>query len=297
MKKKLVISVALAAALLLPTGVVGQTYTYDALGRVSTVIQPNGTKTVYYYDNNDNRTGTQTATSGTTTLTATSSPTVIPVTSGTSLRTLANDLGYTGSSSANYQFVVPAGTTITGVGGYGLGTGTWPTGVTLSLVINGNIYGAGGNGGMGGTGEGDVGSPGYAGSDAIYAQAPISITVNTGGSIKAGGGGGGGGGPNPSFTTGGEGGGGGFPNGLGGLGTSGSMHDGAGPGAPGTTSGGGAGGATGGPSGGAGGNAGAAGVTPTGVYPGAGGAAGYAVRKNGNTVTVTGGGTVTGSVG
>jgi len=57
-----------AAFLLLPITAGAQTYTYDTLGRVSTVTHPNGAKTVYYYDTVDNRVGTQTATNGVITL-------------------------------------------------------------------------------------------------------------------------------------------------------------------------------------------------------------------------------------
>jgi hypothetical protein len=80
--------------------------------------------------------------------------TTIQLTTGTSenLRTVANSHGYTGSSSANYTFVVGSGVTITGSAGSGIGidTGSWPAGVTLALQVNGIVRGGGGNGGNGG---------------------------------------------------------------------------------------------------------------------------------------------------
>jgi hypothetical protein len=243
-------------------------------------------------------------------------PTVINLASGasTNLRTIANNNGYTGSSSANYQFVVGSGVTVTGsAGGWsGIDTGSWPAGVTLSLVINssGIIRGGGGNGGNGGgwNGSTTVGATsGGAGGDAIICSAPIAITVNSGGTVQSGGGGGGGGGyatftgPPGGGVVGGGGGGGGAPNGAGGTGGTGKNGGPTGAnGAAGTTSGGGAGGGTG-PTGGAGGTygtAGSAGVTPSGGGAGGtGGAAGYAVRKNGTGCTVSNSGTVTGTVG
>ena len=224
--------------------------------------------------------------------------TIINVTAASNLRTLANNAGYTGSASAIYQFVVPAGTTILGGinGGRGIDTGTWPAGVTIALVVNGNVYGGGGGGGSG-NGSGN-GSPGTSGGDAVYAQVPITITVTSGGSVKSGGGGGGGAGN--SYTCGGGGGGGGFPNGLAGLGsTNNTYHCPTPAGQVGTTSGGGAGGIGPGPSGGAGGAPGSAGAAGLGQIGqgGAGGASGYAIRNNGNAVTVNNSGTISGPQG
>jgi hypothetical protein len=228
----------------------------------------------------------------------------INLTSASNLRTLANNAGYNGASGVQYQFVVPAGTTLMGSsgGGAAIDTGTWPTGVTLSLIVNGNVFGGGGNGGAGS--NSGAGGAGSGGGDAVTVHAPISVTVNSGGAVEAGGGGGGGGGyvyvvqSHFTGTVGGEGGGGGFPDGIGGPGSQGSTGPAASPGANGTTSGGGAGG-TGGPSGGAGGNAasaGAAGATATGAG-GAPGPAGYAIRFNGNSVGVSNNGTITGTQG
>jgi YD repeat-containing protein len=241
-------------------------------------------------------------------------PVTINLTSGASinLRTVANSNGYTGSSTANYQFVVGSGVTITGYSGSGIGidTGSWPSGVTLSLQVNasGIVRGGGGTGGNGGgwNGTSTVGATnGGAGGDAIRCSVPIAITVNSGGTVQAGGGGGGGGGyvtftgPPGGGVVGGGGGGGGAPNGGGGSGGTGKSGGGNGTaGATGTTSGGGAGGTSGGGQGGNGGTyatAGSPGSGQGGV--GGPGAAGYAVRKNGTGCTAGGAGTITGTVG
>lgn len=304
--KSSVVAVAMVAFALSSFSARAQTYTYDNLGRVASVVQPNGTKTIYFYDNADNRTGTQTALSGTTTMTApAASPTILFVTTSSSLLTVATNAGYGGSATANYKFIVPAGTTIVG----GITTGTWTSGVTLSLVVNGTVYGNGGTGGDATCTPNVNGGAGGNGGDAIYVTAPIAIAVNTGGAVIASGGGGGGGTPygvsnghGGSSGQCGSGGGGGFPNGSGGHGIPSpptgftATTD----GSPGTLAGGGAGG-TGGLPGGTGGGANATGGhgangNSLGVG-GVGGAPGYAIRKNGNTVTVTGSGTITGTVG
>lgn len=277
-------------------------YKYDDLGRLVKVTPPSGTTTCYTYDAADNRTALQSGGSCSSSSSSSSSGSVIQITSAANLRTLANAAGYTGAAPGNYQFEIASGVTVMGAagGGKGIDTGTWPAGSALTLTVKGNLYGGGGTGGAGN--NSGAGHPGGVGGDAVYAQAPLTVIVNAGGSIK-GGGGGGGGGSSQSFTgmgggtVGGDGGGGGFPNGTGGAGTSGTYGDPVAPGGAGTTSGGGAGGA-GGPNGGAGGAAGIAGSAgSTSTSPGgAGGAAGYAIRKNSNTVTLTNSGTVTGTV-
>jgi hypothetical protein len=69
-------------------------------------------------------------------------------------------------------------------------TGSWPAGVTLSLVtLGGRIQGRGGDPGLY-TGTGPLYQDAGAGGDAILAEVPISID-NTGGEIFSGGGGGG----------------------------------------------------------------------------------------------------------
>ncbi len=279
-----------AAALFAGASVAGTTsYKYDELGRIAQVSNVNGTTTYYTYDADNVLVETDTVASGTT---------LIWVTAASNLRTLANNAGYTGASPGNYQFNVAPGVTLMGTAGAGKGidTGTWPSGSTITLIVSGNVYGGGGTGGAGSSVSN--GSPGNAGGDAIYVQTPITITVNASGSVKSGGGGGGGGGKQVSGNVGGDGGGGGFPNGAGGAGSSGIAGDPAVAGSPGTTSGGGHGNGT--PAGGNGGDAGQPGLTGaagSGFVGGAGGAAGYAIRKNGNTVTYTTSGTVNGTVG
>jgi hypothetical protein len=223
------------------------------------------------------------------------------------LRTVANANGYTGSTTANYTFVVGSAVTITGPAGSGVGldTGTWPSGVTLALQVNGIVRGGGGNGGTGGgsNGSSTAGLAGGAGGDAIQCHANIAIAINSGGTVQSGGGGGGGGGSTAQGGLGGTsvvnpggGGGGGAPNGAGGAGGTGYNTANGTAGSPGTASGGGAGGSAPYP-GGHGGTyatAGSAGVNGT-YAGGAGGAAGYAVRKNSTGCTVTG--TATGTIG
>jgi hypothetical protein len=77
---------------------------------------------------------------------------------------------------------------------YSLDTGSgWTTGDTISIVNNGYIAGAGGNGGRGGSSSLATGGSGLAGGPGINLQWPVSIT-NANGYIYSGGGGGGGGG-------------------------------------------------------------------------------------------------------
>ena len=213
--------------------------------------------------------------------------------SGANLRRLARQAGYRGKSNATITFNVPNGVVITGKddGGIAIDTGDWPTDlytIALTLVVQsgGVVRGGGGNGGRG-RGTGMAGQAGGDGGDAIFCRVPMTVTVDAGGTVSGGGGGGSGadssvtGWPLPTYSSAG-GGGGGFPNGNGGLG-GGSGTD----GLDGTVAGGGIGGTPGGYDGG---GAGAA-------APVKGGAGGYAIRKNGNTVTTTLNGTVQGTVG
>lgn len=239
------------------------------------------------------------------------------------LRTLANNAGYNGAQNATITFVVgsavslkgAAGTSAVG-GGRCIETGTWPSAnyaIALTLQISGKVYGGGGGGGYGAFSSN--GSIGTVGGDALYAQENLTVVVNAGGELKAGGGGGGGGGAWTVTWTDGEGmpestdysggqGGGGFPNGQGGsLGTtSGGGAGSAGETAVPTTRVNGAGGAGGGAA-----AAGSSGVAASGSggtgggkiwfawAQGGGGQPGYAVRKNGKTVSVTNNGTIMGT--
>ena len=296
------------------------TYKYDALGRLRRVTYADGSTVDYVYDEAGNR--SQVVRTGPGNFSATIA---ITGTSPVNLRTLANAAGYNGFRDATITYTLANTVTITGAagasdGGIAIDSGVWPTDeftMALTLQISGKVYGGGGKGGRGS--GGGASQAGGKGGDAIYCQTPMSITVNSGGEVKAGGGGGGGGGGwfnNISeHDLAGGGAGGGFPNGTGGVAGTSDYGTGAANGAAGTTSGGGAGGAgdsladshTGG-AGGAGGGAGAAGgdgnngggSTGSGWVirqRSTGSVAGYAIRKNGNTVTVTNNGTITGTQG
>jgi len=210
---------------------------------------------------------------------------------GINLRSLADAAGYTGNSDATVTFNVPNGVTVQGLasGGIGIDTGTWPTAshtIALTLVVQsgGAVSGGGGNGGS-------YGGDGLNGGDAIYVRTPMSggITINSGGMVYAGGGGGGSKQTLGIGKFGGGGGGGGSPNGNGGFGNSGSITD----GDSGADASGGGGAAGGSPGGGAGGGYGVAGSNASDGTPG--GAPGFAVRKNGYSVTVTNNGTMIGT--
>ncbi len=291
-------------------------YRYDSLGRLRVVTFDNGTVVHYIYDAAGNRTNVIRSPSGTF-----STSIAITGTAPVNLRTLANTAGYDGAQDATITFTLGSAVTITGAAGTGapaagagIDTGDWPdpafTALSLSLTIDGKVYGGGGHGA---TARGEFTNEILAGpgGDAIYCRTPMSITVSATGQVKGGGGGGGGGygwynNQSETYVDGG-GGGGAFPNGVGGGGAN--------TGSNGTTSGGGAGGAPDSPvlshvagaggAGGAAGSNGADGVVGSGstgsgwqarlATPG--GAAGYAVRKNNFTVPVTNNGTIVGTVG
>jgi hypothetical protein len=215
----------------------------------------------------------------------------ITVTESANLRTLADKQGFDGHSTVNYLFVVPAKTNILGKqgGGPGIDTGKWPEGVSLVLLINGNVYGGGGNGSDGG--DTPAMRDGGRGGDAIYVQAPIAIAITKTGSVKAGGGGGAG------ADGVGSGGGGGFPNGKGGEGGSALQGDNSyivagNRGYYGTIGGGGKGGQRGN-AGGDGGNTGQPGQSLNRT----GGGEGFAIRTNGQNVILDNKGDLRGQVG
>ena len=213
-------AICIAAILAMPATAGTLTYDYDDLGRVVRVTYPDGKTTTYSYDIVDNRTATETAPL------APSGP--ISVTARTNLRTLS---GYTGTTPVSLSFVVPAGTTIWGVAsenqGAAIDTGTWPAGSTITLTIEGKVYGYGGVGGNGGTGGNNaIGTSGGTGGAALLVRHALTVTMATGGELKGGGGGGAGGTatnkpPGNVGYCGGTGGGGGAPFGAGGLGNSG----------------------------------------------------------------------------
>jgi hypothetical protein len=152
--------------------------------------------------------------------------------------------------------------------------GAWPVGVTVNLVVLGDIRGAGGAGGSGST----SGSPGGPGGTALYTRFAIGLT-DAAGRIFGGGGGGGyarfqvASPPFSDLRAGGGGGAGQIP-GLAGTASGGSSPT---PGAPGTLDAGGAGGDVGSAHAGDGGGPGLAGGSGNGGGGQPGGAAGNAV--------------------
>ena len=127
--------------------------------------------------------------------------------------------------------------------------GSFNSADTVTIVNNGYIVGAGGNGGAGGQGSfaGQPGFGGGGGGNALYVNRPTTVTNN--GTIGAGGGGGGGGAcanQCNGFPWGGAGGGGAAGYNAGSAGNGGPSGTGGGPGSPGSpgtlTSGGGGGG-------------------------------------------------------
>lgn len=311
----------LAASAGLASLATAQTYQYDPLGRLTRVTFSDGRFVVYSYDAAGNR--TIVIHSDGSTFTATLQ---VTGTGPVNLRSIADAAGYANAQNVDITFQVGAAVTISGAsGGGGVDTGVWPSdvlNVSLALEVSGKVYGGGGAGGLG-AGSSPAPAAGN-GGDAIYCRENIAITVNAGGQVKAGGGGGGGGASwvrtvsGEPYAFNGGGGGGGFPNGAGGDAGAGDQ-DVSQPGANGTASAGGAGGAGGAASpgggtrvngaGGAGGGAASAGAGGGnlsgsggfGVWTSntfaAGGQPGYAVRKNGKTVSVTNNGTIAGTVG
>lgn len=304
LKKLLVTASSIAVAGVGAAHAQSANYTYDPLGRLTRVVNADGSIVEYNYDAAGNRTSVVRSGGPPAPFIATIA---VPSGGGVNLRTLADAAGYNGAKNATVTFQLTSNATVTGAagapgGGIAIDSGTWPTvnyTISLTLQVSGKVYGGGA---AGGSGNGGVGG---GGGDAIHCRLPMSITVNSGGEVKAGGGGGGAGGRgriNQSgeiFFYGGGGGGGGAPNGPGGTGGGGDNGNGA-TGSPGTVAGGGAGGANaGGGDGSAGGAFATAGLAGQSAFQagGAGGAAGFAIRKNGNTVPVTNNGVITGTQG
>lgn len=188
--------------------------------------------------------------------------------------------------------------------------GSWPSGVTVNLIVNGSILAAGGAGGVGGAANA-AGGAGNAGGIALYTRYAVNLSYPSGSSIWGGGGGagGGGGGSFGSGCGGGGGGGGGGTNpGGGGAGGAGGTGAAAGSfGSSGSSAAGGAGGAGGvsvfpdasggnAGAGGAPGSAGSAGNAGAGGFAGgAGGAAGASIDGISYVTSVIGGGDLRGS--
>ena len=201
--------------------------------------------------------------------------------------TAATAVGYNAATNATAIIVnVASGVTVSGSSTHAMRTGALNANSDLTINITGAVSGyTGANGG--------TGAAGAVGGDAIFWETTASgsgtytVNVLSGGNLKSGGGGGGGGGSagvRATFTSDGKGGGScGTPNHSGSVGST---------GAPGAL---GASGSTGG-SGSYGGGSASCNVASPGSGA-AGGAAGFALRKNGRTVTVNNSGTVAGTVG
>lgn len=118
------------------------------------------------------------------------------------LRTLANAAGYSGYGHVEATINASIDCYASNTSNYGLTVGTFTSGITVTLINNGYISGAGGAGGQGGTGRDGNGyswviaAQGSTGGNALNANAVSGFTfkLNNAGTIRAGGGGGGGGG-------------------------------------------------------------------------------------------------------
>jgi hypothetical protein len=214
--------------------------------------------------------------------------------------------------AGNYSILIPAGVTIGQVSNeVAFTTGSQAAGVSFDFVNRGRILGRGGDGGDGGTvivpnpsdlqtSEWDNGDPGIVGGDAFEATVPVTID-NGSGFIFAGGGGAGGNvsfassfGSTSAFAGFGGSGGQGYIGGVGGNGglarVDGVQTDNGEDGNPGSL---GAPGVLGDFSGGAFGESGDDGaISEDGGSPeGTGGLSGFAIKSNGNPVTITSGDT------
>ena len=97
------------------------------------------------------------------------------------------------TADTDVTFIVGPGVSVGGaVLGPTIATGDWPAGASVTLRVDGEVRGRGGNGGFGAPAGGGPGEDGENGSAAISATVPITLINN--GLIAGGGGGGGGGG-------------------------------------------------------------------------------------------------------
>lgn len=222
------------------------------------------------------------------------------------LRTLHDSQYPEAESGDTVTCVVNAGVTVGSVSTalVAFDVGTWAAGVSVVLIVNGRIEGAGGRGADGVASFGS-GNPGSAGGRALYARNAIDLDLSSGGQVWGGGGGGGSGGPfGTSVGSGGGGGGAGAVAGGSGGGAAGSAATGA-AGAAGSATAGGAGGAggdylgsvagSGGAGGGPGLSGGTGGTSGTGLTGGAGGAAGAAIDGISYVTLTLGAGDIRGS--
>ncbi len=137
--------------------------------------------------------------------TSTKTYTITAAGTNVNLRTLVNAMGYAGEI-ATVVINVNANMVSNSTAVPAVSTGAWPNGVTLQVIVNGQVLGFGGSGGVGaispyvpGTrpaGAGAAGGPAMVVSSAISGGS-ISITIGSG-IVNGGGGGGGGGGWEPS---------------------------------------------------------------------------------------------------
>jgi hypothetical protein len=211
--------------------------------------------------------------------------TVINITSNTSnynILTQATAAGYDAAADTTPIIVnVASGVTVSASGTYAMRTGVLNASSSLTVNITGSIDGY-----TGATAASGAGAAGSVGGDALYWETNGTAVVNvlSGGNLRSGGGGGGGGGragagqrsENKDICTG-------------------AIYYGS-VGAAGAAGGFGAVGATGASGSYAAFTLGQC-ITQTAGGGGAGGAAGFALRKNGKTVTLNNSGTVAGSVG
>ena len=212
-------------------------------------------------------------------------------------------------------FTINSGVMISssGAASIAVNAGSWPAGVTINLMFNGDIRGAGGAAGVGGNYFSGSGAAGQAGGIAFYTRVPVNLSYPPGSKIWAGGGGGGGGGGGETSNGGGGGGGGGGAGTVAGGGAAGGFGANSGvTGSAGSSTGGGAAGSGGGlgdkAAGGAGGVGGAPGVAgSSGSFgitaggaaaagaPGAGGAAGVAIDGISFVTIILSGGSIAGT--